>query len=60
MRAHCNKSNISLVSVEQMKRLVNASKYYVLLMVKKKEKYILDAFEVCDPNHRQEFIEIIS
>jgi len=43
-----------------MKRLVNASKYYVLLMVKKKEKYILDAFEVCDPNHRQEFIEIIS
>jgi hypothetical protein len=38
VRAHCIKTNISLVGTGQMKRLVSASKYFVLMMVKKKEE----------------------
>jgi hypothetical protein len=36
-RAHTNNLNLSLVSDEQMKRLVNASKNFLLLMIKPKE-----------------------
>lgn len=35
VRAHCKKMNISLVNAGQMKRLVNTSKHFVLLMIKK-------------------------
>lgn len=38
--AHRSKANISLVNAGQMKRLVNASKYFVLMIVKQKEKYV--------------------
>jgi hypothetical protein len=36
VREHTNKLNLLLVNVEQMKRLVNASKNFVLLMIKPK------------------------
>ena len=36
VRAHTKKMNLSLVNVGQMKRLVNASKNFVLLMIKPK------------------------
>lgn len=37
VRAHRKKMNLSLVSVGQMKRHVNASKNFVLLMIKPKD-----------------------
>jgi hypothetical protein len=37
VRSHHKKMNLSLVSVGQMKRLVNASKNFVLLMIKAKD-----------------------
>jgi hypothetical protein len=37
VRAHTNKLNLSLVNDGQMKRLVNASKNFVLLMIKTKD-----------------------
>jgi len=36
VRAHSMKTNISLVNAQQMKRLVNSSKNFMLLMVKPK------------------------
>jgi hypothetical protein len=60
VRAHHIKTNVSLVSIGQMKRLVSASKYFVLMMVKKKEKDVSDVFSGCDPGHKQELVNIIS
>ena len=45
LRAHRKKLNISLVSAGQMKRLVNASKNFVLLMIKKKDDIEYESFE---------------
>ena len=38
VRAHHKKLNISLVNAGQMKRLVNANKKFVLLMINKKDR----------------------
>jgi len=54
------KTNVSLVNTRQMKRLVNSSKFLVLMMVKKKEKDVSDAFSGCNPSHKQELVKIIS
>ena len=43
-----------------MKRLVNASKNFVLMMVKMKNEEISKSFEGCDPKHKSKLIEIIS
>jgi hypothetical protein len=60
VRAHRIKTNVSLVSTGKMKRLVNASKYFVLMIVKQKEEDISDALSGCDPGHKQELVKIIS
>ena len=36
VRAHCMKTNLSLVYANQLKRLINASKNLVLMIVKEK------------------------
>ena len=43
-----------------MKRLVNASNNFVLMMVKMKNDEVSKYFEECDPNHKSELIDIIS
>ena len=43
-----------------MKRLVNASKNFVLMMVKMKNDGVSKYFEECDPKHKYELIEIMS
>jgi hypothetical protein len=40
VKAHRIKTNVSLVSIGKMKRLVNASKYFVLMIVKQEEEEI--------------------
>ena len=42
-----------------MKRLVNASKNFVLMMVKMKNDEVSKSFEECDPKHKSELIDII-
>ena len=44
VRARRKKMNISLVNAGQMKRLVNASKNFVLLMIKKKDDIEYESF----------------
>jgi hypothetical protein len=53
VRAHHIKTNVSLVSIGQIKRFVSASKYFVLVIVKHKEEDITDALVGCDPNHKK-------
>ena len=60
VRAHKIRTNLAIVSAGQMKRLVNASKNFVLMMVKMKNDEISKYFEGCDPKHKSELIEIIS
>jgi hypothetical protein len=44
-----------------MKRLMSASKYFFLMIVKgKKKEIITDALSGCDPDHKQELVKIIS
>jgi hypothetical protein len=52
VRAHPIKTNVSLVSTEQMKRLVNEIKLFVLIVVKQKEENISNALARCDPYHK--------
>jgi hypothetical protein len=48
VRAHTKKLNLSLVNASQMKRLVNASKTIILLMIKPKDNVENEAFQGCD------------
>ena len=43
------KTNISLVSTNQMERLKNASKNFVLMIVKEKDVEQTKSFKGCDP-----------
>jgi hypothetical protein len=39
---------------------MSASKSFVLMIVKQKEKDIADALSDCDPDHKHELVKIIS
>ena len=60
MRAHRKKLNISLVNAGQMKRLVNASKKIVLLMIKKKDDVDYESFEGCDEKLKSDLFDVLS
>jgi sRNA-binding regulator protein Hfq len=60
VRTHRVKTNLFLVTTRQMKRLVNASKNFVLMIVKAKDDDKSKAFKECDPKHRNELVKIIS
>ena len=49
IHAHCMKTNISLVSANQMKRLVNESNNFVLIIVKENDVEQTESFKGCDP-----------
>ena len=59
IRAHRMKTNLSLVSTNQMKRLVNASKNFVLMIVKAKYVEQTESFKGCDPKHKMDFIKVV-
>lgn len=60
IRAHRSKISASLVSVVQMKRLINSSKRCMLMVVREKDVETYEAFQGCDPNHKKELYEIVS
>ena len=43
------KTNLALVNIRKMKRLVNSSKRFILMVVKAWDKDSFDAFKGCDP-----------
>lgn len=42
-----------------MKRLVNASKNFVLMIVKSKEDDKFEAFKGCGPKHKFELVKVV-
>ena len=54
------KTNISLVSANQMKRLINASKNFVLMRVKAKDVEQTESFKGCDPKLEKDLIKVVS
>jgi hypothetical protein len=56
VRAHKIKTNESLVSTGQIKRLVNASKSLVLLLEKQRDQDVSDVSPGCDPGHHHELV----
>ena len=51
--------NLSLISVGQMKRHVNASKNFVLFMIKAKDTIGYEAFIGCDSKLKHELVEFV-
>jgi hypothetical protein len=60
VRAHTKKLNLSLVNVGQMKRLVNASKNFFLLMIKPKANVENEAFQCRDENLKCDLYEFVN
>jgi len=60
VRAHTKKLNLSLVNAGKMKRLVNDSKNFVLLMIKLKENVENEAFQGCYPNFKSDLYEFVN
>ena len=58
--AHHMKTNLSLVSANQMKRLVNASKKFVLMIVKKKNVEQDESFKGFYPKLKKDLIKVVS
>jgi hypothetical protein len=60
VRAHTKKMNLSLVNAGQMKRLVNASKNFVLLMIKPKDNVEKEVFQGCDEKLKSDLYEVVN
>jgi len=60
VRAHSKKLNVSLVNVGQMKRLVNSSKYFVLLMIKPKNDVDNEASQGCDSRLKSQLVDVVN
>jgi hypothetical protein len=59
VRAHRMKTNLSLVSANQMKRLINASMNFVLMIVKAKYVEEIESFKGCDPKLKKDLIKVV-
>jgi hypothetical protein len=60
VRSHNMRVNMTLVNAGKMKRLITTNKRYVLMVIKEKDVGTSDAFQGCDPSHKNELIDIVS
>jgi hypothetical protein len=60
VRAHQKKLNLSLINSGQMKRIVNVSKRYLLMVVKAKDTVGIDTFKDCDAKLKDDLVRIVS
>jgi hypothetical protein len=60
VRAHTKKMNLSVINAGQMKRLVNVSKNFVLLMIKPKNDVENEAFQGCDTKLKSNLFEVVN
>ena len=54
------KTNLALVNTGQMKRLINSSKRFVLMVVKAQDKDSSYAFKGCDLKLKNGLVEIVN
>jgi hypothetical protein len=60
VRAHTKKMNLLVINAGQMKRLVNASKNFVLFMIKPKNDVENEAFQGCDTKLKSNLFEFVN
>jgi hypothetical protein len=60
VRAHTQKLKSSLVNVGQMKRLVNANKNFVFLMIKPKDNVEKESFQGFDAKLKSDLYEVVN
>jgi hypothetical protein len=60
VRAHQKKLNLSLINSGQMKRIVNVSKRYLLMVAKAKDTVGIDTFKDCDTKLKDALAIIVS
>jgi hypothetical protein len=60
VRAHTKKMNLSLINAGHVKRLVNASKNFVLLMIKPKDDIENKSFQGCDTKLKSDLYEVVA
>ena len=60
VRAQHKKLNLPLVNSGKMKRLVNSSKNFVLLMIKQKNDKDFESFEGCDDRSKSDLFDVVS
>jgi hypothetical protein len=53
VRVHSMRVNTTLLSVGQMKRLINTNKRYVLMVITKKDVRTSDALQGCEPSRKK-------
>eukprot|EP00253_Pinus_taeda_P010660 PITA_10660 len=59
VRAHRKKTSIEMVNAGQVKRLVNSSKNFVLLMFKPKVDVNHESFDNCDPKLKSDMYDVV-
>jgi hypothetical protein len=57
VRAHRMRVNKILASAGQMEILITTNKRYVLMVIREKYVVTSDAFQGCDPSHKNELID---
>jgi hypothetical protein len=60
VRDHLKKLNLSLIKLGKMKRIVNVSKRYLVMVVKAKNTIGIDTFKDCDMNLKDDLVRIVS
>ena len=60
VRAHNKETNLSLVNAGQMKRLVNSSNNFMLLIIKPKNDVDNEAFKGCHLNLKPELVDVVN
>jgi hypothetical protein len=60
VKSHTKKMIFSLVNVGQMKRLVNASNNFVLLMIKHKDNVEKESFQGCDEKFKSDLYKVVN
>lgn len=58
--AHHRKLNISLASTSQMKRIINSSKNFVLLMIKQKNDTERESFAGYDMKLKAKLVDVVN
>jgi len=60
VRAHRKKLNLSLVNAGKMKRLVNSSNNFLLVMIKPKNDIDNEAFKGCDSKLKYKLVDVVN
>lgn len=59
VRAHRSKTNMDLINASHLKRLINSSKRYFIMVFKKQPKDKYDDFQWCNSQFKVKLVEMV-